>query len=149
RVYLAWILGGLVSLVGALVYAELATTYPNAGGDYYYLRRAFGARLAFLFGWSRLSVIQTGSIAGVAYIVGDYATQIAPFPKTSSAIYAAIVIVIFTGLNVMGVRQGTRMQNTLTAIQVLGMLLLVYGALTITSPQPAPTATGANSAPSF
>src|SRR5437870_399118 len=75
-VYLAWVLGGVVSLLGALVYAELATTYPHAGGDYYYLTRAFGQRLAFLFGWARMSVIQTGSIATVSFIFGDYASQI-------------------------------------------------------------------------
>src|SRR5262245_50062011 len=67
-VYLAWVLGGAISLVGAIVYAELATTYPQAGGDYFYLTRAFGRRLGFLFGWARMSVIQTGSIATVALI---------------------------------------------------------------------------------
>ena len=72
-VYVAWV-WKFVSLVGALVYAELATTYPHAGGDYYYLARAFGPRLSFLFGWARMSVIQTGSIASVSYIFGDYAT---------------------------------------------------------------------------
>src|SRR2546425_7165723 len=66
-VYLAWLLGGAMSLVGAIVYAELATTYPHAGGDYYYLTRAFGRRLAFLFGWARMSVIQTGSITAPSF----------------------------------------------------------------------------------
>ena len=56
-VYLAWILGGAMSLIGATVYAELATAYPHAGGDYYYLTRAFGRRVAFFFGWARMSVI--------------------------------------------------------------------------------------------
>src|SRR5262245_35081509 len=86
-VYLAWILGGLVSLLGALVYAELATTYPHAGGDYYFLRRAFGYRLAFLFGWARMTVIQTGSITSVAFIFGDYATQILSLGPYSPAVY--------------------------------------------------------------
>jgi amino acid transporter len=67
----AWGLGGMLSLVGALCYAELATAYPDAGGDYHFLRRAFGDRLAFLFAWARLAVIQTGSIALLAFIVGD------------------------------------------------------------------------------
>ena len=55
-----WVLGGAISLVGALCYAELATAYPHAGGDYHYLRRAFGRSLAFLFGWARFAVITTG-----------------------------------------------------------------------------------------
>src|SRR5213593_3625048 len=86
-VYLAWALGGVVSLLGALVYAELATTYPHAGGDYYYLTRAFGRRLAFLFGWARMSVIQTGTIATVSFIFGDYASQILSLGQYSPAVY--------------------------------------------------------------
>src|SRR5688572_1531104 len=58
----AWLLGGLVSLIGALCYAELTTTFPNTGGDYYFLKKSFGKRVAFLFAWARMSVIQTGSI---------------------------------------------------------------------------------------
>lgn len=71
-VLLLWLLGGAVSLVGALCYAELATTYPNVGGTYYYLKRAFGRPIAFLFARARMTVIQTGSIALLAYVFGDY-----------------------------------------------------------------------------
>src|SRR5262245_65795158 len=99
-VYLAWILGGAMSLIGATVYAELATTYPHAGGDYYYLTRAFGRRIAFLFGWARMSVIQTGSIAVFAFVVGDYASQIISIGEYSPAIYAVAVDVLFNVLNV-------------------------------------------------
>src|SRR5687767_11813049 len=62
-----WIAGGVISLIGALCYAELATTYPNAGGDYHFLNRAFGNGPSFLFAWARLAVIQTGSIAIQAF----------------------------------------------------------------------------------
>ncbi|NJW54912.1 amino acid permease, partial [Salinimicrobium oceani] len=65
---LVWIFGGAVSLIGALCYAELTTTFPNTGGDYHFLMRAFGKRTAFLFAWARMSVIQTGSIALLAFI---------------------------------------------------------------------------------
>src|ERR1700741_536609 len=58
---LAWLIGGVISMVGALCYAELASTFPHAGGEYHFLRRAFGRRFAFLYGWSRLTIIQTGS----------------------------------------------------------------------------------------
>jgi amino acid transporter len=133
-VYLAWTLGGVVSLIGAIVYAELATTYPHAGGDYYYLTRAFGRRLAFLFGWSRMSVIQTGSIAGVSFIVGDYLSQIVSLGQYSSAIYAVAAIVILTFLNIAGVRQGTGTQNVLTAILVLGILLVIAAGFAAGSP---------------
>src|SRR5687767_6159121 len=76
--FAAWLLGGLLSLAGALCYAELATTYASAGGDYYFLRRAYGRSVAFLFGWARFSVIVTGSIALLAFVFGDYMNQLLP-----------------------------------------------------------------------
>jgi amino acid transporter len=71
-----WALGGGVTLVGALCYAELASTYPHAGGDYHYFQRAFGDWMAFLFAWARLVVIQTGSIALIAFVCGEYASEL-------------------------------------------------------------------------
>src|SRR5690606_10910853 len=71
-----WILGGVISLIGAMCYAELSTAFPNTGGDYHFLHRAFGRRFAFLFAWARMSIIQTGSIALLAFIVGDYMSEI-------------------------------------------------------------------------
>lgn len=79
-----WLIGGLVSLVGALCYAELSTTFPSTGGDYHFIMRAFGKRTAFLFGWARMSVIQTGSIALLAFIFGDYISQIYSLGEYSS-----------------------------------------------------------------
>ena len=63
---LTWLAGGIISVIGALCYAELATAYPHAGGDYHYLTRAFGRKIAFLFGWARMTVIQPGSITILA-----------------------------------------------------------------------------------
>jgi amino acid transporter len=67
-----WGLGGVVALVGALCYAELATTYPGSGADYIYLTRAFGPLVGFLFAWTRLAVILTGNIAALSYVFADY-----------------------------------------------------------------------------
>ena len=64
----AWLLGGLVMLIGALCYAELGSMYPSAGGEYHYLSRAFGPRVGMLFAWARGTVIQTGAIAAAAFI---------------------------------------------------------------------------------
>lgn len=75
-VMLAWLLGGAMSFIGALCYGELATAFPHSGGNYHYLMRAFGAKIAFLFAWARMAVIQTGSIATVAFVFGDYAAQL-------------------------------------------------------------------------
>ncbi len=75
---LAWLLGAVISLIGALCYAELATAYPHSGGDYHYLRRAFGQDIGFLFAWARMMVLQTGSIAMLGFVFGDYASQLLP-----------------------------------------------------------------------
>jgi amino acid transporter len=138
----AWVLGGALSLVGALCYAELATAYPDAGGDYHFLQRAFGPRTAFLFAWARLAVIQTGSIALLAFIVGDYAARLPALGPNNSALHAALVVVLLTGLNVAGVRPGSAAQNLLTTGVVLGLLGLVGVGLTLAEPggQPTPLA---------
>jgi APA family basic amino acid/polyamine antiporter len=138
-VYFAWILGGVMSILGAMVYAELATAYPHAGGDYYYLSRAFGSRLGFLFGWARLSVIQTGSIASVSFIFGNYASQIIPLGQYSAAVYAVLAVLVLTAVNLAGVRQGTGTQNLLTTLEVLGIVLVIAAGLTSVAPQPAAT----------
>ena len=128
----AWIAGGLISLVGALCYAELATTYPHVGGSYYYLRQAFGQRLATLFAWARMTVIQTGSIALLAFVLGDYAAQIVPLGSYSPAIYAAISVTGLTLLNMAGLRQSKRAQTWVTSALVLGLLLVIVLGLAFT-----------------
>ncbi|KAF3889304.1 amino acid permease [Tolypothrix bouteillei VB521301] len=120
-----WLLGGAMSFIGALCYAELTTAYPHVGGTYHYLLRAFGKIPAFLFAWARMTVIQTGSIVLMAFVFGDYASQLLRLGEYSSAIYAAGVVLCLTGLNVLGVQQGKRAQNWLTIAKVLGLLLVV------------------------
>ena len=129
---LAWVVGGLISVAGALCYAELATTYPNAGGDYHYLRMAFGEKVSFLFAWARLTVIPTGSIALLGYIFGDYSSQIYSFGPGSAAIYAMAMIVVLTALNLIGLRSGKRVQNLLTLIEVAGVLFIIGAGLFLT-----------------
>jgi basic amino acid/polyamine antiporter, APA family len=127
---LAWVAGGLLSLAGAMCYAELATSHPHSGGDYHFLRLAFGNRIAFLFAWARLTVIPTGSIALLAYIFGDYASQVLPLAGGySSALYAALVIVVLTALNAVGLRSGKRTQNLLTLLQVGGVVAIILAGL--------------------
>jgi basic amino acid/polyamine antiporter, APA family len=128
-----WVLGGVMSLVGALCYAELATAFPDAGGSYHYFMRAYGQNLAFLFAWARLAVIQTGSIALLAFIFGDYAAQLLPLGSYSSFLYAVLSIVSLTGLNVMSVEQGKWTQNLLTLAKVLGLLLVIVAGLAATT----------------
>jgi basic amino acid/polyamine antiporter, APA family len=141
---LAWVVGGGLSIVGALCYAELATTYPQAGGDYAYLRRAYGPRPAFLYAWARLTVIQTGSIVLLAYVVGDYMRQILDLGPWSSTIYAAITVVLLTACNWLGIRQGTTVQNVLTVLELLGLGLVIVAGL-LFAPDAVPLASAVDS----
>jgi amino acid transporter len=131
---LAWLLGGGVSLIGALCYAELATTYPHAGGDYHYLGRAYGQDLAFLFAWARMTVMQTGSIAMLAFVFGDYMAQLLPFGDAGISISAALAVASLTLINVVSVHQGTWTQTLLTSTKLLGVLLVVLAGLLFASP---------------
>jgi amino acid transporter len=129
----AWLLGGIISLIGALCYAELASAYPNAGGDYHFLRRAYGASVSFLFAWARFSVIATGSIALLGFVFGDYLSQVLPLhalgPAWSSALYAAAVIILLSWINLRGIKAGASTQTWFTAVEVGGLLLIAAAAL--------------------
>jgi amino acid transporter len=140
---LLWVLGGAISFVGALVYSELASAFPSAGGDYHFLMRAYGRPVAFLFAWARMTVMQTGSIALVAFVFGDFAGQLVALGPYSSSIYAAAAIVSLTALNVLGTWQGKWAQNVLTTLIVIGLLAAVAAAFGTppVPPSPAPGGT--------
>jgi basic amino acid/polyamine antiporter, APA family len=152
--FAAWVLGGVISLIGALVYAELATTYPNAGGDYHFLQRAFGPRIAFLFAWARFAVIVTGSIALLAFVFGDYMTRLLPLGPMSEALYAAAAVAVLTWVNVRGIHSGAAAQTWLTVLEVLGLLIVVIAGLALATQggalaTPAPAADSAAGAPTL
>ncbi|RZA33103.1 MAG: amino acid permease, partial [Lysobacteraceae bacterium] len=136
-----WILGGLISLVGALCYSELTTAYPHPGGDYHFLHRAYGRSTAFLFGWARFAVITTGSIALLAFVFGDYMQQALPLtilPDGWGAVaYACSVIVVLSLVNLRGLRTGAGTQMWLTLAEIGGLLLLSLAAAFFTDPAPA------------
>lgn len=138
-----WVVGGLVSLVGALCYAELGSSHPNAGGEYYFLSKAYGGWLGFLFAWARMTVIQTGAIAAIAFVVGDYATTLVPLGNKSSAIYAGLAVIAITALNIAGTSQSKWVQNVLTVALASAILAVVVGGLaaapaTVAAAAPAP-----------
>jgi APA family basic amino acid/polyamine antiporter len=145
--FAAWALGGLVSLAGALCYAELCTTYPHAGGDYHFLQRAYGRPLAFLFAWARFSVIATGSIALLGFVFGDYLNQLVPLGASGPALYAAAAIIALSWLNIGSVPAGTRTQAWLTAVEVGGLLLIVAAAMFLASGDAAPAPPATQGAP--
>ena len=145
---IAWALGGGLSLVGALCYAELASTFPSAGGDYHFLSRAYGKDLSFLFAWARVAVITTGSIALLAFVFGDYMSRVLSLGPHSAAIYAALTVVVLTALNLFGLRESARTQNILTVLEVSGLLLVAVAGLVATAPaSPAAPAAASSAIP--
>jgi APA family basic amino acid/polyamine antiporter len=129
-----WAVGGLLSIVGALCYAELAAAFPSAGGDYNFLRRAFGWRVGFVYAWARLSVIQTGSLALLAFVFGDYMSALLPIGAFGPALYAAAVVIALTALNWIGIRQGAGTQIWLTLLEVAGLAAVIVAGLLIAPP---------------
>jgi APA family basic amino acid/polyamine antiporter len=147
----AWVLGGIISFLGALCYAELATSKPNAGGEYHFLERAYGHDIARLFAWARMTVIATGSIAIFAFVFADYATALLPLGPYSSAIYAALVVIALTVINIIGIDAGKRTQNWFTLLEVLGLVAVIVAGFFFARPEvaAAPVAAAAGSGPNI
>lgn len=134
-----WVAGGLMTLIGALCYAELSAAHPHAGGEYHFLSRAYGKPVAMMFGWARGSVIQTGAIAGVAFVLGDYAAQIVPLGPYGPSLYAAISIIVFTGVNVGGTIQSKTLQIAMTAVEIGAIAaIILFGLFGSAAPTAAP-----------
>jgi amino acid transporter len=128
----AWVLGGVATLIGALVYAELAAAYPSTGGEYHFLTRAYGQPVGFLFAWARTTVIQTGAIAAVCFVLGDYAQQIWSLGTYGSAIYGAVGLFVLTLVNLAGTYESKTAQNVLTvlessALAAIALVGFIYG----------------------
>ena len=146
-----WVLAGVITLFGALTNAEIASMIPETGGQYIYFERMYGPFFAFLYGWAIFAVMQCGSIAAVAYVFAEYATQFVRLPEFPAGVaawsfhvpfvgdvtplkeigikgLAAALIVLLTAINYVGVRFGGLVQNIFTVAKVAAMLLLVLGA---------------------
>ncbi len=129
---LVWLLGGILSLLGALTYAELGAMFPQAGGLYVYLRNAFGKFPAFLYGWSMFFVIGSGAVATLAVASSSYLNQLVPLDPVLARIVSVLMIALVAIVNVRGVRGSAKVQNWTTgikvsAILVMGVALIVRG----------------------
>ncbi len=120
-----WVAGALISLMGALCYAELATTYPHAGGDYHFLTRAYGKNISFLYGWAKAMVINTGSIALLAFVFGDYMTKVLPLGANSTIYWAALIVITLTLINLIGIHASAGIQTLLTILEVCGLAAII------------------------
>ena len=146
-----WLLAGVITLFGALTNAEIAGMIPETGGQYVYFDRMYGPFAAFLYGWAVFAVMQSGSIAAVAYVFAEYSTQFLPLPNFPEAIanwsfhlpfvgdvaplkeigtkgLAAALILLLTAVNYVGVKFGAAVQNVFTVAKVAAMALLMAGA---------------------
>ena len=157
-----WVAGGFLTLAGALTYAELGAMFPEAGGQYHYLKEAYGKLPAFLFGWASFFVIMSGGIAAIAAGFGQYLGLFVPWFRTEHTLLSvpigssqwtvgagplagALAIALLTAVNVFGVREGAVVQNVLTALKVgslglfvaLGFFVAAPAAPSLTAPLPA------------
>jgi basic amino acid/polyamine antiporter, APA family len=129
---LVWIAGGVMSLLGALTYAELAAANPEAGGLYCYIRDAFGRLAAFLYGWCLFLVISAATIAALARAFARYLAEVIPLTPAESSAAAVLMIAVVTVVNVRGTRQSSDLQNWTTLVKsslvvVLSLVLLILG----------------------
>jgi APA family basic amino acid/polyamine antiporter len=131
-----WVIGGLVAMAGAFVYAELAARRPAVGGQYAYLRDAWGPMPAFLYGWSLLLVIQSGGMAAVAITFARYFLELTHWSVSESAI-AAGVLALLTAINCLGVRAGASVQSALMVLKIGAIVALVAVGLAFAGPAPA------------
>ncbi len=146
-----WTIGGVLALVGALCFAELASAYPRSGGDYVYLTHAFGRFTGFMFGWAQMTILFAGSIGVMAFVFADYAMEIFPFgifdadgnggliqDRWSTAL-AILAVVVLSGLHMVGLVLGKTVQNMLTVLKVIGLTAIVLIGLVwgqgLSSPQ--------------
>src|ERR1051325_11003425 len=118
---IAWVLGGVVALIGAFCFGELGQRRPKAGGGYVSLREAWGPLPAFLYGWALLLVIATGAIAAVAVTFADYTLALLGLPARLAVPVAVFAIVLLAGINYFGVRPGAITVNILTVLQLAAL----------------------------
>jgi APA family basic amino acid/polyamine antiporter len=146
NVLLAWLAAGLLSLAGALTYAELGAMMPEAGGEYVFLREAYGDFLAFLFGWSSLMLIASGGLAAVSTALASFLSSFVPLDAVwvthdfhvlgqvvhwrlgIQQLVAVAVILLFAGVNARGVDVGSRVQWVATVAKLGGIAIIVFGA---------------------
>lgn len=135
----AWLIGGAVALIGALVYAELAARRPEVGGQYAYIRDAWGPVPAFLYGWGLLLVIQSGGMAAVAITFARYATELTgtALPEAGLAVAALATL---TAINCLGVKSGSNVQSFLMLLKIAAIAMLVGAGFLFAPAAPMPGA---------
>lgn len=127
-IMLAWLIGGLICLCGALCYAELASIYPFTGGNYVYLKKIYGSMPAFLFGWIELIAIRPGSIAAVSFIAAEYICALININYGFEKGIAVLLILLLCLINIVGIQHSARIQSYLTFAKItILMVMMIIG----------------------
>jgi APA family basic amino acid/polyamine antiporter len=121
-----WMIGGLIAICGALTFAKLSSQFPHVGGFYVFLKSAFGTLPAFLFGWSMLVVINTGSLAALSLVFTSYLSSFFPMSENVQVVVAIITIILLTIMNIFGVKFGSIFASIFTSAKLLGILFVVF-----------------------
>jgi len=124
-----WVIGGIIAFVGALIFAELATRYPRAGGKYVYARAAFGPRAGFVVGWVEGVAIYTAAIAAIGVVCGEYLGRLIGASDPQSKALGIGLIALFTLINLSGVASGKWVQNVSTTTKLLALVAVIAAAL--------------------
>jgi len=123
---LVWAIGGLIAICGALTFAKIAAQFPYVGGFYVFLKEAYGGLPAFLFGWSMLVVINTGSLAALSLVFTSYLSSFIPLSDNAQVIIAIVTIAVLTAMNIFGVKFGNLFASIFTSAKLLGILFIVF-----------------------
>ncbi|HZD04512.1 MAG TPA: amino acid permease, partial [Longimicrobiales bacterium] len=126
-----WLVAGALTLLGALVTAELASGFPESGGVYVYLREAFGPWLGFLWGWAMFWVMHSGIIAAIAVVFARYVGFLLPLDRGGTTLVAVAAILVLSAVNYAGVRRGSNLQTAFTAVKVLAIVLMVVAGFAL------------------
>jgi basic amino acid/polyamine antiporter, APA family len=130
-VYVVWIISGILTLFGALIAAELASAFPQAGGVYVFLREAFSPAVGFLWGWAMFWTMHTGIIAVIAMVFARYMSFFIPVGDVGLRLLAIFAVVVLTGVNYLGVRQGSLVQTTFTVLKIGAIIAIIIAAFAI------------------
>lgn len=125
------VLGALVSLIGALNYAEMAAAFPDRGGEYSFIRRVWGERIGAMYAWSRFAIVHTGWIALMAHLAADYASRIYPLDHGGRLAFAAATVTVLGILNMIHIRLISRLQAMLISLVAAGFLIVTLAGMVV------------------
>ena len=136
QILLVWLIGGVISLTGALTFAELGGLFQDAGGVFIYLKAAYGRLVAFLYGWVILTVVTSGALAALSVAFARFLQFVWPFQDAFRPWIAVIVLALLTVVNILGVKMGEWVSNIFTSLKLIGMLVIVAIALAMGTEHP-------------